>query len=127
VPAASLVTVFFRAAGPEGFARRRASCLPALTGVPALSKREDLYARPQTFDPGHFLGQKPPTDSRCPFGSGAHACAGQGLAVVIMKTALATIVRKADLKLAQPEVHPVRNAYWYEPNKGMLVVLEQRR
>jgi unspecific monooxygenase len=93
---------------------------------PALSKREDLYSKPQTFDPGHFLGQKPPTDSRCPFGSGAHACAGQGLAVVIMKTALATIVRKTDLKLAQPEVHPVRNAYWYEPNKGMLVTLERR-
>ncbi len=93
---------------------------------PALSKREDLYAKPQTFDPGHFLGHKPPTDARCPFGTGAHTCAGQGLALVIMKTVLATIARKTDLKIAQTEVRPIRNAYFYEPNKGLLVVLEGR-
>ena len=43
-----------------------------------------------------------------------------------MKTALATIVRKAELKLAQDKVRPVRNAYYYEPNKGMRVTLEKR-
>jgi len=40
--------------------------------------------------------------------------------------ALATIVRQAELKLAQDEIRPVRNAYFYEPNKGLLVTLEDR-
>ncbi len=46
--------------------------------------------------------------------------------MVVMKTALATIVTRAELKLAQDEVRPVRNAYYYEPNKGLLVTLEKR-
>ena len=45
---------------------------------------------------------------------------------MIMKTTLATIVRKTELKLAQDEIKPVRNAYYYEPNKGLLVTLEKR-
>ena len=93
---------------------------------PAMAMREDLYAKPQGFEPEHFHGKKPPTDAKCPFGSGAHACAGRDLAVVILKTALATIVRKAELKIAQDEVRPVRVAYYYEPNKGLLVTLSDR-
>lgn len=93
---------------------------------PALAMREDLFPRPRAFDPARFEGQPPPTDARCPFGSGAHACPGKDFAVMILKTALATIVRKTELKLAQDEIRPVRKAYYYEPNKGMLVVLEKR-
>ncbi|HYN19422.1 MAG TPA: cytochrome P450 [Thermoanaerobaculia bacterium] len=93
---------------------------------PALAMREDLFANPKSFDPEHFYGKKPPADARSSFGAGPHACSGKDLAVVVMKTALATIVRKAELKLAQDEVRPVRNAYYYEPNKGLLVTLEKR-
>lgn len=93
---------------------------------PALAMRDDLFTNPKSFDPDHFHGKKPPEDARSPFGSGPHACTGKDLAVVIMKAALATIVRKAELKLAQDEVRPVRNAYYYEPNKGLLVTLEKR-
>jgi unspecific monooxygenase len=103
--------------------------LPAGTMVaacyPALAMREDLFANPQDFAPDHFLGKQPPAGA-CPFGGGPHICAGKDLAVVVMKVALATIVRKAELKLAQDEVRPVRNAYYYEPNKGLLVTLENR-
>ncbi len=93
---------------------------------PALSMREDLFPDPQSFDPGHFLGKAIPAEIWSPFGVGPHACAGQDLALVILKTALATVVRKAELKLAQDEVRPVRNAYYYEPNKGLLVTAERR-
>jgi cytochrome P450 len=92
---------------------------------PALSMREDLFANPKSFDPDHFYGKKPPAGA-CPFGGGRHICPGRDLAVVVMKAALATIVRKAELKLAQDEVRPVRNAYYYEPNRGLLVTLEKR-
>jgi unspecific monooxygenase len=93
---------------------------------PAVAMREDLFPHPKDFDPTRFEGQPPPTDARCPFGTGAHACPGKDFALMVLKTAIATIVRKADLKLAQDEIRPVRKAYYYEPNKGMLVVLEKR-
>lgn len=94
---------------------------------PALSVREDLFPNPKSFDPGHFYGKQFPADVWSPFGGGGpHACVGQDLALAITKTALATVVRKAELKLAQDEVRPVRNAYYYEPNKGLLVTVEKR-
>ncbi|HVG09970.1 MAG TPA: cytochrome P450 [Thermoanaerobaculia bacterium] len=95
---------------------------------PAQSVRPDLFAHPERFDPGHFYQkQKPPAEAWSPFGSGAHACAGKDFAIVVIKTVLATIVRKADLKLAQSEIKPVRNAYYYEPNQGLLVTFDSRR
>jgi cytochrome P450 len=95
--------------------------------LPALSVREDLFPSPKSFDPDHFYGKQFPADVWSPFGGGGpHACVGQDLALAISKTALATVVRKAELKLAQDEVRPVRNAYYYEPNKGLLVTVEKR-
>jgi cytochrome P450 len=95
---------------------------------PAQSVRPDLFAHPESFDPSHFYQkQKPPAEAWSPFGSGTHACLGKDFAIVVMKVALATIVRKAELKLAQAEIRPVRNAYYYEPNKGLLVTLDSRR
>jgi cytochrome P450 len=94
---------------------------------PALSSREDLFAHPQSFDPEHFYGKSFAPEVWSPFGAGAHMCAGKDLALVVLQVALATIVRKTELKLAQDEVRPVRNAYYYEPNKGMLVTAEKRR
>jgi cytochrome P450 len=93
---------------------------------PALSVREDLFPNPKSFDPDHFYGKQIPADTWSAFGGGPHICTGKDLALVVTKTALATIVRKADLKIAQNEVRPVRNAYYYEPNKGLLVTLETR-
>jgi cytochrome P450 family 110 len=94
---------------------------------PALSVRRDLFANPESFDPERFHGKgRPPAEVWSPFGSGAHACPGQDLAIVIMKTALAIIVRQAELKLAQDEIRPVRVAYYYEPHKGLLATLEKR-
>jgi cytochrome P450 len=104
--------------------------LPAGTLVaicyPALSTREDLFPNPKSFDPNHFLGKSIPAEVWSPFGVGIHACAGQDLALVILKTGLATVAQKANLKIAQDEVRPVRNAYYYEPNKGLLVTAEKR-
>ena len=93
---------------------------------PALSVREDLFPNPKSFEPERFFG-KPLPAGWSPFGDGPHACTGRDLAMVVMKVALATIVQKAELQLAQDEVRPVRNAYYYEPNKGLLVTLEKRR
>lgn len=93
---------------------------------PALSAREDLFPNPERFDPDRFYGKKLPPEVWSPFGAGPHACTGQELALVVSKTVLATIVRKAELKVAQDEIRPVRNAYYYEPNQGLMVTLERR-
>jgi cytochrome P450 len=94
---------------------------------PALSVREDLFPNRKTFDPGHFYGKAIPADVWSPFGGGGpHACVGQDLALTVTKIALATIVRKTDLKLAQDEIRPVRNAYYYIPNQGLRVTVEKR-
>lgn len=92
---------------------------------PAVAMREELFANPHGFSPEHFIGKQPPAGA-CPFGGGPHICAGKDLAIMVMKVAVATIVRHAELKLAQDEIRPVRNAYYYEPNKGLLVTLENR-
>jgi len=93
---------------------------------PALAMREDVFANPREFDPENFLGKEHSPYAWNPFGGGAHGCPGRGLAEMVIKVAVATIVRKARLKLAQDEVRPVRSAYFYEPNKGLLVTLEKR-
>ena len=94
--------------------------------IPALSMRDDLFPNPRSFDPDHFYGKEIPASVWSPFGDGPHACTGRDLAMAVMKTALATVVRRAELKLVQDEVRPVRVAYYYEPNKGLLVTLEKR-
>lgn len=94
---------------------------------PALSVREDLFANPKVFDPNHFLENRPTEEQWSPFGVGPHACLGKSLALVVIKSALATIVRRTELKLAQEEIKVVRNAYFYEPNNGLLVTLAERR
>ena len=92
---------------------------------PALARREDIFANAGRFDPENFYGKKPEDFAWYPFGGGPHACMGKDLAVVMMKVVLATVVRKAELELAQEEIRPVRNAYYYEPVKGLLVTLEK--
>jgi len=93
---------------------------------PALARREDIFKNPQSFDPDNFYGKKLGPYDWHPFGGGSHRCPGRGLAEVVMKVAVATIARKVELKLAQDEVRPVRSAYFYEPNRGLLVTLEKR-
>lgn len=94
---------------------------------PAQAKREQTFANPQEFDPDRFLGKRPGPYEWNPFGGGDHGCMGRELAEAIMKTALATIVRKVELRRLQEEVKPVRSAYFYEPNKGLLVTVQGRR
>jgi cytochrome P450 len=94
---------------------------------PALSVREDLFPNPERFDPDRFYGKKLPPEVWSPFGTGQHTCTGRDLALVVSKVVLATVVRRAELKVAQEEIRPVRNAYYYdEPNKGLMVTLERR-
>lgn len=93
---------------------------------PALAMREDVFANPQEFDPDNFYGKEHSSFAWNPFGGGSHGCPGRGLAETVIKVAVATIARKADLRLAQAEVRPVRSAYFYEPNNGLLVTLEKR-
>jgi len=94
---------------------------------PAMCRRADLFHHPDRFDPEHFLGRKLKPPEWNPFGGGARTCLGRGLAEMELKVIVATLEQRAQLRLAQRRVRPVRSALFFTPNRGMRVVLESRR
>ncbi|KAI6014535.1 cytochrome P450 [Pisolithus microcarpus] len=76
----------------------------------AVHHDEEIYARPNTFDPFRFVQLRSDEDDMkqqmvslgstfLPFGHGNHACPGRFAAAIIQKTILAHIVSSYDLKL----------------------------
>jgi cytochrome P450 len=68
---------------------------------PFLAHREpERFPRPREFMPERWHGPKPSPFVYFPFGGGAHYCAGRSLAMQMMKTSLAFLLRRFDLVLA---------------------------
>lgn len=93
---------------------------------PAMTRREDLFARPQEFDPGHFFERKLRPYDWNPFGGGTRMCIGKGLAEIELLVVLATVLRRVTLRLAQDGVRPVRHGFFFAPSHGLRVVLQER-
>jgi len=68
--------------------------------------RDDLYPNPKEFCPERFLERKYTPFEFIPFGNGARRCVGEALALYEMKLAIATILTRYRLDLAdsRPEV-----------------------
>ncbi len=96
-------------------------------GFPAMARRSDLFHRPGVFDPEHFFERKMKPFEWNPFGGGTRMCLGRGLAEVELKVAVATLLQRVILRLDQPEVRPVRHGFFFAPNHGLRVALEERR
>lgn len=94
---------------------------------PAMARRAELFERPQVFDPEHFFRRKMQPFTWNPFGGGTRMCIGRGLAELELKVVLATLLQKVDFKLAQPSVRPVRNGFFFAPNRGLQVTWTPRR
>jgi cytochrome P450 len=66
-----------------------------------LHRRPELFARSRSFVPERFAADpiEPPPFAYLPFGAGPHNCLGQGLAVIILKLLLGTVLRQFSLEL----------------------------
>ncbi len=92
----------------------------------AMARRPETFPDPETFDPGHFFKKQMERYTWQPFGGGRHMCLGKGLAEVELTVVLATLLQRAELRIAQDEVHQVREGVFFAPNRGLQVVLERR-
>ena len=93
-----------------------------------MHRHADAYAPdPTAFRPERFLEQPAGTYTWIPFGGGIRRCIGASFAVVEMKTVLAAVARKVDLRPVRPErEHVVRRAITLTPNPGAEVIARPR-
>ncbi|MEE8522747.1 MAG: cytochrome P450 [Thermoanaerobaculia bacterium] len=96
-------------------------------GFSVLCQRSETFPDPERVDPGHFFGKQTKRYEWQPFGGGRHMCLGKGLAEVELTVILATLLRKAELRLDQESVKPTREGFFFAPDQGLRVVLEGRR
>lgn len=71
---------------------------------PFLAHRDaERFARPAEFLPSRWSGTKPSPFEYFPFGAGGHACVGRHLAMYLIKAALALLIRRYELVLADDQ------------------------
>ncbi|MBD1843279.1 cytochrome P450 [Cyanobacteria bacterium FACHB-63] len=93
-----------------------------------LHHREDLYPDSHQFKPERFLERQFSPFEFMPFGGGARRCIGEALAVYEMKLALATILSRYELALAdrRPE-EPRRRGVTLAPARGVKIQIVGQR
>jgi cytochrome P450 len=91
-------------------------------------RRPDVWDDPATFAPERFLDRRPSPYEFLPFGGGNRACLGAAFASFEMKTVLARMLGRVDLRTAPGyRARIVRRGFTFAPSKGMPVVVERRR
>jgi cytochrome P450 len=71
---------------------------------PFLAHRDaDRFERPNSFLPSRWSGTRPSPFEYFPFGAGGHACVGRYLATYMIKTALALLMPRYELVLADDQ------------------------
>jgi cytochrome P450 len=95
---------------------------------PYLAQRDPaVFPDPERFDPGRFLGKRPGPFEHFPFGGGNRICIGLPFATFEMRQVLATLFRRADLRLVdEASSRARRKAIILVPHDGTRVVFEKR-
>jgi cytochrome P450 len=105
--------------------------LPAGVGVApniyATHRRPDVWPDPERFDPERFIGARTSPYAFFPFGGGVRRCLGMAFALYELRVVLATILARAELRLAPGYgLRVVRRNITWAPSAGMPVVLTRR-
>ncbi|MBW4657045.1 MAG: cytochrome P450 [Drouetiella hepatica Uher 2000/2452] len=91
-------------------------------------QRPDLYPNPKQFQPQRFLEKKFSGYEFMAFGGGARRCIGEALALFEMKLALAVILSRYELALAEPRsVRPQRRGVTLAPASVKLKMVGRRK
>ncbi|HAZ44811.1 MAG TPA: cytochrome P450 [Cyanobacteria bacterium UBA11369] len=91
-------------------------------------QREDVYPEPKQFKPERFLERQYSPYEYLPFGGGARRCIGYAFALFEMKVALAKILSRYELELADNrEVKPTRRGLVSAPNRSIQMVVKGER
>ncbi len=90
-------------------------------------RRPDIYPEPERFRPERFLEHRPDPYAWLPFGGGMRRCIGMAFALFEMKVVLATVFRRAQLRLASARpIRTRRRLITLVPSGGTPVVLLER-
>ncbi|OCF40576.1 hypothetical protein I317_05586 [Kwoniella heveanensis CBS 569] len=81
----------------------------------------------EAFRPERWIGWNPPTDAYKPFGNGERACIGRGFAIQEALLALALVVNRFDLEMADPNYEfAIKQALTVKP-KDFRIIARPRR
>ncbi|MCU0517217.1 MAG: cytochrome P450 [Oscillatoria sp. Prado101] len=90
--------------------------------------REDIYPEPKRFKPERFLEKQFSPYEYLPFGGGNRRCIGMAFALFEMKLALATIVSRYEMAMADSRpVKPVRRGVTLAAPAGMAMAVTGER
>jgi cytochrome P450 family 135 len=92
-----------------------------------IHRRPDVYPEPYAFRPERFIEQPAGTYTWIPFGGGVRRCLGASFALFEMRVVLRELVRRLDLRVADPRPErATRRAITLVPERGGQVVVERR-
>jgi cytochrome P450 len=95
--------------------------------IRVVHRRADLYSGPREFRPERFLGPDvPDTYTWIPFGGGVRRCLGASFALLEMRTVVARVLERAQLRAAVPELEEVVfRGITLAPRDGVRVIQDQ--
>jgi cytochrome P450 family 135 len=93
-----------------------------------LHRDPNLFDRPDEFDPGRFVGKRPPIYGWIPFGGGPHRCMGAPLTQLEMRVVMQEVFTRWRLRAVRPQPSKQRRvAFFWTPVGGVKVRVEQAR
>ncbi len=92
--------------------------------IRVVHRRADLYPDPRSFRPERFLEpDAPDTYTWIPFGGGVRRCLGASFAQLEMRTVVARVLERSQLRAAQPELaKAVFRGITLAPREGVRVI-----
>ncbi|MBS4727881.1 cytochrome P450 [Mycobacterium sp. SM1] len=100
-----------------------------VVNISQIHANADVFAGPERFDPGRYLGAKLPTFAWIPFGGGTRRCVGAAFATMEMDVVLRTVLRHFTIETttAPGEKWHARGVAFTPKNGGRIAVHRRHR